>query len=512
MRKIFGFLIAATFAITSVTAPLAAGSSDLNGAAKFLKEKFKLADATKEFKTLKVHTDGLGMTHVKLEQIVNGIPVYGSQYMVHFDKTGKVYASNGNFDTGARTLTTDGTTNITADDAINLAKPLVGFTETTPTRQYEPDRFEAGLYLYNDNGEYIPVYLVKASWMHDDSFGNWDVFIKAADGTFVHRINNIQTIKAGKGTVVGTNEVGTGIGVLGDTKPINIYKSGATYYMQDMTRPAAIYTYTAQNGTKIPGTLMTDADTIWNTAAQKAGVDAHYYAGVVYDFYKTLFERNSIDNRGMAIKSTVHYSKNYVNAFWNGTQMVYGDGDGVDSVELSGSLDVIAHEMSHGVNSNEADLAYEMQSGALNESFSDIMGTAVEFWAQPTKADWLIGEDVWTPATPNDALRDMANPGAYGDPENMSQYKNYPNNSYYDYGGVHTNSGIPNHAAYTMGTQIGWEKVARVWYRAMTTYFTNTTNFSQARTATLQAAADLYGTGSAEYNAVAAGWNHVGVY
>ncbi|MBI6875591.1 M4 family metallopeptidase, partial [Clostridium aciditolerans] len=246
-----------------------------------------------------------------------------------------------------------------------------------------------------------------------------------------------------------------------------------------------------------------------NVISDKAAVDAHYYAGVVYDYFKNKFNRSGIDGNNMAMKSSVHYLKNWVNAQWTGTQMMYGDGDGVKATALSGSLDVVGHEMTHGVDQYEANLTYRDQSGALNESLSDSFGTFIEFYAQPSKADWLLGEDVWTPNTPGDALRSMANPTLYGQPDNM---KNYVYTSD-DNGGVHTNSGIPNKACYLTATNpsVGVQKAEQIYYRALCNYLTSSSTFHDARLALAQSAEDLYGANSSEYNAVISAWDSVGV-
>lgn len=480
----------------------------VSGAANHLSEKFKVADASKEFKVKKVNFDELGYKHVKVNQMVEGIPVYGSEYIVHFDQNGNVYAGNGRFEEKAKDFKAKGSF-IKEKEAIQAAAIDTGYI--AGESDYQEDMTAAELYLYQVNDEFIPVYLVKLNWLHEDSFGDWRVFVSAYTGEVVDKYSNIQTGKpGGGGTPTGTNEVGTGVGVLGDSKAVNTILSNGAYYLIDKTKPmtGSITTYNAQNGTRLPGAYMTDTDNTWNTSTHKAAVDAHVYAGQTYDYYSNLFGRNSIDNKGMTIKSTVHYSRNYVNAFWNGIQFVYGDGDGVNAVELSGALDVVAHEYTHGVTSYEADLEYRNQSGALNESMSDVFGTAVEFYYQGSKADWLVGEDVWTPNKQGDALRSMENPTLYGDPDHMSKYVNTTS----DNGGVHTNSGIPNKAAYLVGSKIGTEKMARIYYRALANYMTITTNFSQARALLLQSAADLYGAGSIEYNAVKTAFDSVGIY
>ncbi len=510
-------LLVAAFIISTLITSIAGATNDgdLEGAGKYLKEKYKSKDIAKEFKKVKVKYDELGYKHVKVQQVVNNIPVYGSELIVHFDNNGDLYFESGNFSEKARGF--KGKAHfVKVKEAIETAKADVEFKPEVlevGEEALQADSFEAELYLYEVNGEFTPVYLVKVNWLHADSFGNWRVFVDAYTGKVVDKYNAIAykgKPGGGGGGTSGTNATATGTGVLGDTKTFNTYLSGSTYYLQDMTRTgmAGIFTYDAGQRTRLPGTLMTDSDTTWNASTQKAAVDAHYYSAATYDFLKTVLGRNSIDNKGMAIKSTVHYNRNYVNAFWNGTQMVYGDGDNVNSVALSGALDVVAHEIAHGVTDFESNLEYRNQSGALNEAFSDIIGTAVEFAVQPSKADWLIGEDVWTPGTEGDALRSMQDPTLYGDPGHMSQYVNTTQ----DNGGVHTNSGIPNKAAYLIGSQIGTEKMAKIFYRANDLYWTLTTNFSQARATTLRAAADLYGTNSVEYNAVVAGFDGVGIY
>jgi len=188
---------------------------------------------------------------------------------------------------------------------------------------------------------------------------------------------------------------------------------------------------------------------------------AHDNAKVVYDFYRNVLGRDSLDGKGMTIKSAVHYGSKMNNAFWDGEKMAYGDGDGKMFAPLTGAIDVVGHEMTHAVTEHTAGLDYSFQPGALNESWSDVMGELIEQWHEnPTgfgsvagaqKGDWLIGEDVFTPGTPGDALRSLKAPGtAYkGDQQPGGTMKDYKKmSSWDDNGGVHINSGIPNHAAY----------------------------------------------------------------
>ncbi|ANS46209.1 bacillolysin [Bacillus thuringiensis] len=410
--------------------------------------------------------------------------------------------------------------------AIEIAQQDLG---VTPKYEVEP---KADLYVYQNGEETTYAYVVNLNFL-DPSPGNYYYFIEADSGKVLNKYNKLdhvanedkspikqeapkQDAKAVVKPVTGTNKVGTGKGVLGDTKSLNTTLSGSSYYLQDNTRGATIFTYDAKNRTTLPGTLWLDADNVFNAAYDAAAVDAHYYAGKTYDYYKATFNRNSINDAGAPLKSTVHYGSKYNNAFWNGSQMVYGDGDGVTFTSLSGGIDVIGHELTHAVTENSSDLIYQNESGALNEAISDIFGTLVEFYDN-RNPDWEIGEDIYTPGKAGDALRSMSDPAKYGDPDHYS--KRYTGTS--DNGGVHTNSGIINKQAYLLAnggthsgvtvTGIGKDKLGAIYYRANTQYFTQSTTFSQARAGAVQAAADLYGASSAEVNAVKQSFSAVGV-
>lgn len=472
-------------------------SKDMKGVHQFFKENnFGIEDSENELAELKSSEDSLGFKHIKTQQMVKGIPVFGNEYIVHFNEKGEVYAINGNYDASAKDTKINKGKLIGEEKALEIAKSQVTFDELEmdPTTK---------LYLYKVEAEYIPVYLVTLSFLYPEP-GNWQFFVNAETGAIVKGINKIAKVAS----------TGTGVGVLGDTKTLNLDKVTAKgkvqYQLKDTTKPAIITTYTANNGTRTPGSIVYSTTNVIN---DKAAVDAHYYAGVVYDYYKAKFNRNSLDGRGMGIKSTVHFYRNYVNAFWNGVQMVYGDGDGVNALALSGGLDVVAHEMTHAVDEHEANLVYELQSGALNESMSDAFGAFVEYYAQTSKFDWLMGEDIWTPNKAGDALRDMADPTKYGDPAHMDDFVVLPNTEAGDWGGVHTNSGIPNKACYLIASNsnVGVTKAEQIYYRALANYLTSTSNFHDARVALAQSATDLYGAGSAEVAAVNAAWTAVGV-
>ncbi len=185
--------------------------------------------------------------------------------------------------------------------------------------------------------------------------------------------------------------------------------------------------------------------------------------------------------------------------------MVYGDGDGKTFTSLSAADDVVAHELTHAVTEHSANLVYENQPGALNESMSDVFGYFVD------PEDWLMGEDAYTPGKPGDGLRSLSNPEQYNQPAHMNNYQNLPNTEQGDYGGVHINSGIPNKAAYLTITKIGKEKSEDIYYRALTQYLSSNSSFLDAKFALKQAASDLYGANSTEVQQVVNAWNSVGV-
>ena len=247
--------------------------------------------------------------------------------------------------------------------------------------------------------------------------------------------------------------------------------------------------------------------------------------GVTREFYLEAFERNSIDGKGMRLDGYVHRGRKYNNAFWDGREMVFGDGDGVTFTDFTKSLDVIAHELTHGVTENTAGLEYHQQSGALNESISDVFGSLVKQWSlkqTAADADWLIGTEVFTPEIQADALRSMRAPGkAYDNnlfgkdpqPDHMSRYVQLPDTEDGDFGGVHINSGIPNKAFFLVATGIGgnaWQAPGHIWYAGLKASGPST-DFQEFADTTYAKAGELYGTASIEQKAVLNAWGEVGI-
>lgn len=380
--------------------------------------------------------------------------------------------------------------------------------------------------------------------------GQWstELRIDPADGKQFYEVSSIRDdsrpvrwINAGNGNVTKSFDAlaeGEGIGVKGDSKSILTSPNGSGGYALS-SADGRQTTYTIDGRTSGSATVMTDADDLWNSNnpkmtgdSQAPGVDAQYYANVVDDFYRDVFRRDSIDGKGMKIISVVHYDRNYCNAFWNGLYMTYGDGDGRGCLPLSGGLDVDGHELTHGVTEHTSNLIYEGESGALNEAFSDMMGNTIEFYAEKNgldpaaEPDFRIGEDVINAGTTGAGFRNMGDPGEFGDPDHVVD--EYTGDS--DNGGVHTNSGIANHAYYltvnggqnagctatslrpathtedcdVVVAALGLDTAAQVYYRGFSS-LPEYANFCDARKATMA-------TARGESGAVGAAWDAVGVH
>jgi bacillolysin len=396
------------------------------------------------------------------------------------------------------------------------------------------------LLIYPDSTGYRLVYRTKAF----DLNGGTEYLIDANDGAIVRKIDAVHRQAA----------VGTGTGVLSDRKKISVSREGGTFFTDDLHRPPVIATFDMRgslsrtlnflNGFVLLGLSDRGSDTD-NNWTDGALVDAHVYAGYTYDYFFKRFGRRGLDNQDIPILNLVHpvrledyffqsgavQGTFYTNAGYYGEGvMLYGEGTptgvtpgGQQWRPLAGGLDVVAHELTHGVTDYTSRLLYLNESGALNETFSDMMGTAVEFFIQPAgsgtlTADYLCGEDVVTPG----GLRSMANPNAYGYPDHYGvRYTGVEDN-----GGVHINSSIGNHAYY-LAIEGGRNRVSGITvqgvgrerrqliettvFRAFTQLMTSNTNFAGARAATLQAARDLYGANSPAESALAAAWTAVGV-
>jgi Zn-dependent metalloprotease len=278
--------------------------------------------------------------------------------------------------------------------------------------------------------------------------------------------------------------------------------------------------YDARHRRDLPGRLVRDEG--HRRSTDDAVNEAYDGSGKTYDFFRKVLGRNSIDDRGLRLDSTVHYGNRYDNAEWDGRQMIYGDGDGKYFHRMTSAIEVIAHELTHGITQHTARLGYSRQPGALSEHFSDVFGILVKQYARRQSAlrsDWLIGAELLTDRVHGVAIRSMKAPGtAYDDrvlgrdpqPSHMKQYLRTEADS----GGVHVNSGIPNHAFYQVATMLGgkaWEVAGRIWYDALAHRLTPRARFQDCADATWESAGHLFGAGSAPQHAVLAAWKAVGI-
>jgi len=485
--------------------------------------KFMEKKSTNDFKVKNKYTDQLGLTTVRVQQYYNNVPVFGSDQIVNIAEDGVVKSFIGKVAKLEDKLSKNMNDKVSKKEAVELAKNDLGFTPEIV------DAPKADIVVYMD-GE-TPHYAYQVELVFDaPQPGYWNYFIEVATGDVLFKFNEIDSY--GKGGTKPPKKprpgddsnydpantvTGTGTDVLGNTQTITAnHHTDGTYYLADMTKGNGVFTYDAGYSTSLPGSVWSDSDNVYNASYDAPAVSSQNYMGITYDYYMNKFNRNSFDGNGAAVKSSVHVGSSYNNAYWNGSQFAFGDGDGYVFIPLSGAIDVVAHEFTHAVTSYTADLVYAYESGAINEAMSDIFGTAVEFYANEDP-DWLCGEDIAGPGLGAVALRSLANPPLCGDPDHVDDM--YLGSS--DNGGVHSNSGIYNKVAYLIGnggnhnginvSGQGVEVMEKVFYRALTVYMTSSTNFVQGRTACVQAAADLYGASSAQVTAVENAFTSVGI-
>jgi Zn-dependent metalloprotease len=452
--------------------------------------------------------DDNGASHVRFDKFYKGLRVIGGDIVAHHGPEGtlrEVSASSRASLKGMnmRPVIDAAGASVLAESAFSgkrvgpaTAELVISAREQVPTLAYE---------------------VVLEGFQADETPSELHVLVDAHTGRVLEKWDMVHTAAA----------TGTGNTLYSGAVSIGTNTTASGYEMRDVTRGNGFYTINMNGGTS-GGSIFTDADNIWGngstSSSQSAGADAHYGQKVTYDYYLNVHARNGINGTGNAGYSRVHYSSRYNNAFWTDSCfcMTYGDGDGTTFSPLT-SLDVAGHEMTHGVTSRTAGLIYSGESGGLNESTSDIFGSMVEFYAANANdaGDYLIGEKIRTPGTAGDALRYMYKPSTDGKSADC-WYSGVGNLN------VHASSGVGNHFFYLLAqgsggspasptcngtsvTGIGRAAAEKIWYRALTVYMTSSTNYAGARTATLRAAADLYGSTSTQYNTVARAWSAVSV-
>jgi bacillolysin len=472
-----------------------------------------------------------GRTHDRFDQYYGAARVFGAQLVRQSDGAQAVSV----FGTVHPDIAIDATPVLAMEQARERAVALTG-------GRVLPDREPELLVLPREGGDGAPYVLV---WQvsvatRGDVFG---LFLDAKTGAEVQRITHIKTQSA----------VGSGRGTFGDEKKISVNRVGGAYFADDRLRPPTIVTLDMRGNLQrtisilegfinpAQSDIASDTDNNW---LDTPVVDAHVYLGWTYDYYFKRFGRRGLDNNDRAIRAVVHpvsrsdifehinddeiFGTFYLNAFWcgecSGGMMMFGEGlppnFTVDVEYFSAALDVVGHELTHGVTDFSSNLIYQGESGALNEAFSDVMGASVEFFFQPTRADWLMAEDL--AIVEAGLARSLEDPRRLGDPDHYSIRYTGPE----DNGGVHINSTIASHAFYLAvqggtnrtsgrGVQgVGFdnrEQIEKVFYRAFVFLMPPNATFAVARQATLQAATDLYGGSSPAFRAVSQAWDAVGV-
>ncbi|MFJ5062433.1 M4 family metallopeptidase [Streptomyces nigra] len=460
--------------------------------------------------------DADGSVHTRYERTYAGLPVLGGDLVVHESAS------------GARKGVTKATK---AAIEVSSLKPAISAAkaegqalkraEAAGAEKTEADRAPRKV-IWAASGKPTLAYETVVGGLQEDGTPNeLHVVTDAATGAKLYEFQGIET-GSGKSLYSGSVTLGT-------------TQSGSTYQLYDTGRGGHKTYNKARSTSSAAGTLFTDADDAWGTGTassstsdQTAAVDAAYGAQVTWDFYKNTFGRNGIKNDGKAAYSRVHYGNAYVNAFWSDSCFCMTYGDGTGNTHPLTSLDVAGHEMTHGVTSNTAGLNYSGESGGLNEATSDILGTAVEFYAANSSdaGDYLIGEkiDINGDGSPLRYMDKPSKDGASADNWSSSlknldvHYSSGPANHFFfllaEGSGARTINGVSYNSPTSNGstlTGIGRAKAVQIWYKALTSYMTSTTNYAGARTATLNAASALYGSTSTEYKAVAAAWAAVNV-
>lgn len=477
-----------------------------------------------DFVLKRVEKDKLSMVHYMYQQTINHVPVEHSSYRIH-TLNDRVVSFNGSYHSNIQISTTPA---ITADKAIQAA---LKFTNAAVYKwelpgpknsftHYENIYPNPELVIVAKDGNYnAPDF--RLAWKmdvyaHQPLSRNW-VYVDAITGTVIYTSNRICHVDA----------PGTAITGYSGSRNIVADSFGGSFRLREAGRGNGIETYDMNEDTDNNNAVdFTDADNLWNNVNpemdQYAG-DAHWGAEMTYDYFLNIHGRNSIDNAGWALISYVHYDVNYANAFWDGAVMTYGDGNGGTFNAPLTTIDITGHEITHGLTTFTANLEYQDESGALNESFSDIFGVTIDNFARGTTgtALWRMGEEC---TSSGNGIRLMSNPNAFGDPDTYNGTNWYTGTA--DNGGVHTNSGVQNYWYYLMcqggtGTNdignpfnvtgIGMADAADIAFRNLTIYLDQFSNYDDARFYAIQSAQDLFGGCSPEVETTTNAWYAVGV-
>ena len=526
-----------------------------SNAQEIFKEQLSMAD-NQSFTLIKSDTDALGFTHDKYQLLHNGIKVAYATYTLH-SKNGRATSMSGAFYKIGDVVSSP---TLSASTAFSRALAYVGATSYL----WDSPQESAIMGYQQPQGEliFLPAMheqdterasdKIRLAYKFDiyatQPVSRGDIYIDATTGEVLYynatikhlgeHAHGTSCLNSEESTIQAFNPLllATAATRYSGNRTIETSLNGASHVLFDGTRGFGISTLNLNRTTNYStATQFTDTDNNWtaaefnNTNKDNAALDAHWGAEKTYDYFLGVHGRNSYNNLGATINSYVHYSTNYNNAFWNGSVMTYGDGSGTVFDALT-SLDVAAHEIGHAVCETTADLAYQRESGAMNEGFSDIWAACVEYFAAPEKSLWLIGEDIER-RPGRAALRSMSNPKSLNQPDTyggtfwISPNCTSPSQSN-DYCGVHTNSGVLNHWFYILsigksGTNdigsvynvsgISIDKAAKIAYRLESVYLTSNATYANARTFGIQSAIDIYGANTPEVIATTNAFYAVGI-
>jgi bacillolysin len=459
--------------------------------------------------------DDLGQLHKKYQQLYKGIPVEGAQVTLHYQDNAPTMITGYFAEIGQLNVKAQ----VQNEAALNRAKTKVNAKvyawESGHSMHMDMEEPEGELVVFTDNNGFVqPKLAYKIDVYALEPLYRADVFVDATNGDILFENPRIHDADV---AATGTSSYNGNVSFTAD-------QNGTTYRLRQVAD--GIETFDLNNGTNYSNATDVISNSI-NFTSDPTAIQAHWGAEQTHGYFQQKHNRNSYNGSGAVIRSYVHYASGYVNAFWDGSRMTYGDGDGVNYGPLV-SLDIVGHEIAHGVTEYSANLVYQRESGALNESFSDIFGEAIENYATGSN-NWQMGTDIGIGGS--GAIRSMNNPNAFGDPDTYGgSYWKTPNcgtpSQSNDYCGVHSNSGVQNKWFYILsqgesGTNdigsnynvsaIGIDKAATIAYRNLTVYLSTNSTFADARAGAIQSAEDLYGVGSAEVIATTNAWYAVGV-
>ena len=489
----------------------------------WLKENIGL-DSEIGFKTLTEETDEIGFIHTRMQQTFKGFPIESAIWLSH-SKNNRIHSMNGMI---FKTLTAPSTPTISENQALEYAKIFVGadvykweLPEEEAHIKWESDdptatHFPKGELVFAPINFGLEANNYRLAYKFDiyaqSPLYRAYVFVDAITGEII--LEN--------GIIHHADTPGTAVTAYSGSRPIIADSFGGSFRLRDASRGLGVRTFDLNNAYGYGGAVdFTDADNNWNNVnpqQDEYATDAHWGTEMSYDYYNDIHGRNSLDDAGFQLNSYVHYGVNYVNAYWDGTRMTYGDGNGAPYTPLT-SIDIAGHELTHGLTNFTANLIYFAESGALNESFSDIFGTAIENYARPGAWDWLLSADIGA------SFRSLENPNLYGHPDTYMGV-NWAPLAGPDNGGVHTNSGVQNFWYYLLveggsGTNdigdaylvngLGFTAASAISFRNLTVYLSPGSNYADARFYAIQSAIDLYGECSDEEIETTNAWYAVGV-